>query len=79
MNRRRVVPLYTRVDARPVYRVLRSARTSVRLGLSFPILQHKLHDHGGLQLMGPNLSLGSGPLSFTVKRHLLGLYGLQSS
>jgi hypothetical protein len=41
LNRRRVVPLYTQVYDRPVYRVPRPAHTSVRLGLPFPNLQHK--------------------------------------
>ena len=33
LSHRRVVPLYTQVDARPVYRIPRPAHTSVRLGL----------------------------------------------
>ena len=38
LNRCRVVPLYTRVDAQPVYRVPRLTHISVRLGLSLHYL-----------------------------------------
>ena len=61
LNCRRVIPLYTEVDAQRLSESRSAHRQCPARSLSIPALQYKLHTYGGLSLRAINRLWALGP------------------